>query len=438
MRGITDRAEGGHKNDRFSRFRNVVEQPHEAKDISMQPPIHQAPASIATDVAQPAPETAIAELPDLLFVQDNYGMWHPSKERPYFFGFKPSEMTAVFAPMQNGTIQQLAVSRESNMDYEKHTTIKAFGAVPQAISGLLNSGNALEKIADGAKELNDENKSAEGPDPMPIVLTRKQAIMRPTLSQAWYDAAVSRLSTGNETPPDVYRAFAIVAYPSISSIDETDALRSFGQSTSLYELRDKLVQAAKEMDRGLWMEVNRVMTDAVNRALKFNLSLPDLSIDSFADDIQDLVKVLGDPNGVYGKDVQDAFLDHENELIDCHIRVLSGEFTEGLTASDFDIPDGSAAKITYLASCVSLTLLDSMSFELDVELIPNLGTAVLEDTLPEFSALIEQIFESADQYTNGTNGQPIARYLIRTSDGRVLEAFKGWLGRDFKLLALCE
>lgn len=138
----------------------------------------------------------------------------------------------------------------------------------------------------------------------------------------------------------------------------------------------------------------------------------------------------------YGQAIQDAFLKYQKQNIAAEFKVLDAECSADMTSVFLDgkiYPEGSTPKITYLASDYSLTYLNCVSHELELELAPQIGAAITKALTPIMFKLIEGLFHDIDLKNNN-----FARHLIRTNDGRIMETCRGNVGESFYILTLIK
>jgi hypothetical protein len=264
-------------------------------------------------------------------------------------------------------------------------------------------------------------------------------LLETTLEAAWIVGGLNRLTAPSELVPDVYRAHARIATPVITKVDESELVAGLAASKTYLSLRDKLSAAVAEgATPGLWSLIETKMTALVNRILQQKLALPNasgeaLSIDSFLNDVEDLVSYLGKE---YGQNVQQAFLKNQRKEIQSAFASLSEDSAKNLTTifmAGLKFDETSKPIITYVSSDFSLTYLDCMSYELDVDLAKNLGTLVTATLSPVLHTMLEGLFSEVEE-----SGVDYERHLIMTNDGRVLEAACGYLGEKAYLLTLVK
>jgi len=368
--------------------------------------------------------------------------WKPTKADHYFPAYNPVHQVLYYMLDSDNNIVDINLKERTDpiMDYERHSLSTVFGSSPKELSfasidtTLNNIRNGINEINAATELLNDSENdpSIDKNDPSIVTYVKKETIAETSLQVAWLIGALDRLQATDKIP-DVYRAYARIAEPIVGEKDESDAIKNFGISKTFIELREKLDSSVNDISHELWGMANLKMTDLINRILKQNLSIPKLSIDSFVNDIQDLIEYLGNK---YGTVIQDAFMKHQRDHIAATFQLMYEGIDDELT-SDF-MTDRSfvvAPKITYLASDYSLTHLNCTAFELEVELSKETAAVVTETYTPLMHALLDGLFKDVDTHTEHSY---FDRHLIRTSDSRVLEATKGYVGENVYLLTLIK
>jgi hypothetical protein len=392
--------------------------------------------------------TAIAERKPRIPYKDQ--TYRGSTTFPYFPAFHPSQHELVYEVQDDGSTKPILIERATNVDYDKHAlTATVFGTPPKKLE-LTDHVQMLARVQQGVKTMKDEAKPDQVQTPSELsgverdpltVFVKKEWISDLTLDSAWAIGQIERVKQNLNAAqnPDVFRVYAEVCSPSVGEKDETETVRELGQCKTFLELRDALNQAlqTKSISQSLWGVVDQRLTDMANRMVLQNLSISGLKIEHFVDDIETLINYLDEK---YGDLVQGAFLRHQRDHIAAVLQVpeeaLSKPLTDNLLER-FEFEDGQAPKVTYVTNCYSLTYLNVISYALDLELNAD-GAAVITKALtPMFHDLVTGLF---DEVENQPEFIKFDRHLIRTLDGRILEATKGYLGetagQKFYLLTL--
>lgn len=372
--------------------------------------------------------------------------WQPSNRFPYIPASAPTvgEIWLRKHPptreYPNGLVEPFLKEKDSNMDFDKHATGHVFGPVPRSLD-ISSAAATMSKIDQGVRKINNTVAMTETEKAAPEVTTLvNQAVMLETsLESAWLAGALKRLTSPTGELPDVYRAYAKIAQPIITGVDMTDVIKNFGQSKTYIELREKLQASIDEKTiPALWGEINHKLTVLVNRILQQKLALTGsdgqaITIDSYIADIEDLIQFLGKE---FGQNVQQAFLKNQKDEIHSVFLTLDEKNASVVTdnyLADMIFSEGNKPVITYVASDYSLTYLNCLSYELDIDLAKGLGTLITEAVTPVANAMLSGLFDDINE-----RGNSFERHLITTNDGRILEAARGYLGDKNFLLTLVK
>jgi hypothetical protein len=178
----------------------------------------------------------------------------------------------------------------------------------------------------------------------------------------------------------------------------------------------------------------------VNRVLEFNLSLIDLSIDSFAGDLPDLINHL---RQTYSDTVLAAFKRHEAYLI----RSVFESVPKGYDLAELDDffrseedsnaeydPQKKRPVFTHLIKAASFTFLNCFSHELQLQMYDT-KTALLTNSL---TPVLYDIAKGIIAETNALEETTFANHYLQTLDGRILEIDTGFLGDEAYLIRLVK
>lgn len=386
----------------------------------------------AVDTARAAAQESSE--PILIPAKGNENLWRPSEDNPYLPAYDPNRFELFFKSLPDGTLKPTLKKKEPPVDYDRHSTKSIFGQLPKPIQPS-QPAQVMEKIDAGVTQLNKDLASVKDDQYEKYKAThvKKTVIAEISEESAIFVGTYDRLASNNGDIPNVYRAYARVATPIISFDDDEGAIRKFAECKTFAELREDMMLAVESMSQYGWLTCHNKITGAINRGLRQNLSLPALSIDSFVDDIGDLVTALGNR---YGGAVQEAFLKHQGDVIKATFQLMYEDSAEQMTAvykGETQFPDNMEPRIAYLSSDLSLTYLNCLSHELDLDMIPMVAATVTEDLTPLLYKVVSSLFKDVR-----SQGNDFDRHLIITNDGRQLEATTGWLGQDFFLVTVAK
>lgn len=369
--------------------------------------------------------------------------WSPSENYPHPPAYNPEAYAMFVRIAADGSMEPVIKKKEElPVDFTRHQ-VGTFGARPKNLD-LKGRADQLERIQSGVQQINDQDtpKPAEGAEP--VVLPFNSLIRPDPLSEvsneaAWMVAELERLTKRvDERIPDIYRVHGQIYQAIVGTQNETAYVRGFGACDTFIELREKLNASVNRVSGALWSAVNHRMTRALNRTIKENLSIPGLRIDSFVEDIEDLIKLV---ESRYGEVVLGALTKHQAALI----RRTLGSFgdeeaTEEAAAymQGDEFQGEGAPKVTFIVSNVSFTLLNCWSYELNLQLQPKTSSVVIETFTPMVYQLVKGLFEAQSTLEFESAHGEFDTHLIKTLDGRVLEAQRGFLNDEYFVLTLVE
>lgn len=365
--------------------------------------------------------------------------WRPSASQPYPMAYNPRKFIAYYQQTPSGDTVVVITERSSEMDYNLHTIPSTqFGPVPKNYNAL-QAVDAFKRIQKGVKEIVFEkdainNYIPESDSVAPVAkLVREDWIASTSESSAWVTGALERMRLAKgEQLPGVYRIKAMISTPLISTTDETDTLRRFGDSFTYVELREKMRAVHGNVSPALWRLCEKKMTEHINHVLVHNLSIPELLIESFCDDIEDLYAVIVKK---FGQGVKDAFLKYERMNIERMFVLPDDEQKATVKEMLMPVepyPDNMQPEITLVMTHCTMTYLDCNSHDLEVEMDARVASGILVESHPLLHSIVSDLFEEV------TLKDLFSHHFIRTNDNRVLEVTRGYIGSDFYLIKLID
>jgi len=370
---------------------------------------------------------------------------------PYFPAFHPSQHDLFYQVEPNGSTIPKFKERTTAVDYDKHAlTNTVFGTAPKKLD-MVNHLEMLSRVQKGVRVMRDETaKPGEIETPMGAsglerdpgtTYVMDKWISASSLDSAWVQGQIERVkwNLSAKELPGVFRVYAEVLIPTVSELDESELVKTLNGAKSFLELAQLINQNLNTMSPSLYGIVNRRMTQTLNRILAQNISLPNVSITSFVEDIGDLLNYVEEK---FGAVVKDAVVRHQREHIASALAVAPDDLAKSMTETlmdRFEFEEGKAPKVTFVSSSYSLTYLNVISHALDLELNDQGASAVLKQMTPMFYDMLTTLFEEVEKQPDFVN---FDRHLIMTLDGRILEATKGYMGeaagQKFYLLTLVE
>lgn len=182
----------------------------------------------------------------------------------------------------------------------------------------------------------------------------------------------------------------------------------------LQELDDKLPEDVLQL-------IDARMTAEVNQTLQQNFSLDDLSIDSFREDYQDLLKVLGRRGG---ETLVDLFAERAPAVIGSSLSVLTGDAYLAYLKTLGE--DETATVLAFRDRC-SMTQVPWNFADLHLNL--NGGGMIPEAAMPELHAAVAAIFARTEDWPVN-----FAHRYLMTADKKLIELRQGCLGSEAFLM----
>lgn len=381
--------------------------------------------------------TQTAEITEVeeIVAYGNEGMWTPSDRFPYFSATQRSTHYATMAFLPNSVVKPRVFSRK-DMEYDRHATGGGFGPIPSQLK-LAPAAEIQEKLFKTVEQIVSQKDASLGENLSNLVVTESTGTVS-CENEAWLTVEMHRLCADtDDKTPFIFRAYMRINDFVLNEADDSSALVNFANSGTYAELHRRMDSSANIVGRELWALVNRRMTRKVNEVLQQNLGLAKMVIDDFYGDIETLIPYL---NEKYGKIVHDGFLAKQESDIRS---VLQSPHEDAVQAmwdnyfAGYEFAEGAPKPVlSGIASDVSLTLLDCNAHELDIALLPKGGTAIIPSLMPNLHAMLAELFEDAE-----TKRVHFDRHLIKTNDGHILQATRGYLskqedGKCFYLLSV--
>jgi hypothetical protein len=361
-------------------------------------------------------------------------VWKPSIDQPYPLAYNPrTQLLYLRKETSHAAVIQVVKDRqEGSVDYEKHKIVRSFGPGARKLSPEENQ-KKLEAMRQSLepRSLDDPTLTEEARALLKNRVVSDAWIMETSQDLAWVVGLVGKEVDGIEgTLPDVYHRRAKICVPVVGLEDQSAMIRELGECDTYEALKLKLLALGSTMNPELWQLSELKMTEAVNRVLSQRMSIDDIRITSFIEDVTDVVPVIGK---AYGRVFVDAFNVSAQETIAQTFQTVNDGMAEEIRLMTDNILanyTGEAPnklKFTYLISNVTMTYLSCMAQELEIELDPKKAVLVTINT-PFVRELLADILERV------SDDFEFDRHFIRTADGRVLELTQGLLGSNSLLL----
>ena len=382
-----------------------------------------------TPEASSNPESKVNKV----LAKDSTAVWRfINSDKLYFPAYDILNTELYYVLDNNGKV--IDVLREDRstklMDEERHKLNTVFGPIPEKYkfkdpelieSNLLVAVNGVNNETLNKDKIDDVN-----------IFVDKSVSLESSLTCAWNSINLQRATTAKDRLPDVYRAYFIISNSVISDSDDTYVIAEYSAAESFIELAEKFNKYINKVGIEFWTLCNSKMTIMINRILKEELSLPNLSIDDFVLDIDELITHI---ENKYGRFIKNMFLKYQSNFIKSIFYIMDSEYEiddikyKMLEHVEKFVDTGTI--VTNLYSEYSLTYINVTSFDLSIDLSNSVAAKVDERASPIIFKLLEGMFKDAD-----ARGTPFIRCLLKTNDGRIISCVRGLLNESCYLMTL--
>lgn len=342
--------------------------------------------------------------------------WTPSStlENPYPTAYNPNTHTCFLQRHSDGTVEEVIVDNEDltpEMEYSQHELKPSFK--PQTKldidSGkvVIPNWSAVETLE---SKTNSEMLEVDGVQINPLIVQAR--IDAPNLDLAELHARVELANQGvasfHEDAIEFYYDENLVFGSDVKGMGEL--FEGILSAETAEEIQERFVKLKGVIPDRVWYALNQRATRTINEMTTINLQMK-MSIDSFADDLVDLVQTVQVEKG---KIFSVALEEGLRLLVKRVFGLKDVEYADG-------IPDG---LYTYALSIGrSVTIVDWPSTSINVQ-IHRTGSCVKESYTPDLYKALAGILYRANEAGD------IHEHLIVTSDNVVLKVDRGLIGRD--------
>lgn len=367
--------------------------------------------------------------------EDSVVDWVPTTEQPYLPAYNPRTHLLYHQVFPNGKVAAVIKDlTQTMMDWEKHN----IGGNSFGTRAKVQTRTDMANVWDDVQTLNHADLAVstgvpgtdEGEGDQAIdVRIGTNWVLATSFEGFLVDARLNYLRACVDSGQDIlaYNTYGSIYSVSVDRVDSSDVIDRLSKITEYSVLANKLKGIKGDIADILWYTIDEMLTAAVKRVLRHSLSRA-INFDRFSDDIDDVIGLLE----ADGPLLHGAFLKHQAEVIRTTLSNILPNHRAALDAA-LDMPNHADLKTTYVGQHVSLTVLDCMSHDLEVELTDGLGAAIVESLTPEIYGLVKGIFERSEEYE-----EEIGRHFIVTNDLITLEASRGHLGADFYTLSVVK
>jgi hypothetical protein len=435
--------------DRFSRFYSPYDEMAKSAPPPPPPPAV-SHSQIVQDMrrfkeAHPQAQATNAPALPVNFVKasDEGVQWRSSKKCINTLAFDPNADELYYSVSADGEMKPVTHPKErSEMDMNKHLVVPSYvKPAPQGLDSLDKGVRAFEM----EKALTEDAKAAGQAAPVQLNVTYTDDTFNTGLSltELWFGNDVRLASMRKkENKVNLYRSCGLITQPVVSEknpkpfLDLMLSAETFAKAHAILHTAGVAVNKGEHpcLDARLLSVINKRLTHRFNEFMKKQLAITTGWIDSFMEDINDVVPHV---QRLYGDTARKGLEDNQAIIITQALSYAEEDFektqNETYLPSE-DTEEGKEASklcITYFYEYVSLTTLDLFSPELKLE-IPKTEVAVgvFDQTTP----LMRQIAENIFTHQKALNMQ-FCRHLVQTADGVILEVSLSVMHADFYLVA---
>lgn len=394
---------------------------------------------------KPTPQAPVA--PKVVTKDD----WKPSESQYYrSFVNKRKEIESYELDGVGNVIQRIDAKLEDPMDREKHRIVTVLGQSFHLNSNVREQyiGASVNKLA-SVKEI-DLHASVDNASDSEIAYEEVIKHVYPStitdvfLEPAIFSGRVYQLENQSISAIEAYRCFAIIFKPHFTKENCTPILNSLSKYKTFSSLADAMRDTGSRMqerfndtqddevrfenqDAVLYINALDVMlTEFINSFLKNNLSLDNLRIESFVEDVGSLHEYLDKKfNARYAA----AFKAFEFSIVN-NILQPPGDETEKSLLDILSNPDGQAvSNFGFIPVSYSFTYLNVLSTELGLDTLGSNAVLIREQESQILFDVAKSLFKQSQAFTV----EPMYNLLI-TQDQRVYKIYKGFLSDNSYLI----
>lgn len=354
-----------------------------------------------------------------------------SDAKPYAQAFDPRLFILFHVRWPDGVVEEKLVEYASmqSMDYMKHEIdtrmrgekIKPNGKVVASHQKILDVDSEPKPVEEVRKALDEELMERDALNPVVLdgLFTASTDLENEEEARRQVVGQLGLLDEESDKLP-AYEYVSARLHPLVVPEEGKDRLELLATSDSLEALAHGLVEAVNDgvLSRRYYRLLNDRLTDGVNAALHDNLSL-EVAMDSFIDDIDELIEHLQDH---HGSEFVAVLRGQTPSLLSRLLNFHTEKDEEGEDASE------------------SLFLMDeTINYQLpwSSEQVASLNLSeepavISASTHPTISRVIKQVLTHHTKQ-GGIKGR---RLRLITTDGQYIEVMRGWLIDNTVLLKL--
>jgi hypothetical protein len=389
-------------------------------------PVHHQPAPMAQPVpTQTKGATAMPVNQSGAIVDVDSVKWNPSEKMHYPMAYNPVVIKMAYK-IEDGKTIPFPIKTDLNMiDFDRHNISTLFGLPQGGMDIIRDNSELMAEVTQGVRDAKEEENAVDNDGKrLEHHMALPAVLIANTLEGAVQDVRTEMLAAvDKENVPMVFQAYAQVYSPIIGTKSEYTLVNKLANASTFIALREELKANGSSASPELLSEIALRLTDLMNSILHKNLSIlpSEITVDDFANDLDQLLGLL---KTNYSDKMQRAFLKDQATRIKAlfgtpdmsqdsgkhiHDLMVSNLLTQSWEGRD-DTPE-----FTFFGSTVRFSMLNILSHDLQVAGMSKVGNMLTKAHTPALYELACSVFSSDN------NGQLVARQLVVTKDGRILE-----------------
>lgn len=355
-------------------------------------------------------------------------------EQPYAVAYDPETHVLMYTDKGDGVVSEMLLEMTMELDYLKNELAPKFRAKTMADQKRVKVVPQWEAIAAAkpSRILQEDNEALDELERADIIeapAVVEDVIVANSIAEAGAHAAV-QLAKSNIAIDDgsTYEYTTDQVTPILVSDNIYSDVRRLSGSGDLIAAAVRLRADRDSFGETLFHELNDRFTAAVNEAMTCNMQIETWTIDSFVDDIEDLITEIGNDKG---EDVLACFRRNEHRIVEAACSVLSGEqygryLAELAVEHSMDVKD-IKDRLIVLAKRTNITRVPFSSTDISLNFVGKTG-AVMPSRSPQLYEAVKALMIRAESKDAGMDVR------IITSDNVTLKVYRGFIGRDFFLI----
>lgn len=374
--------------------------------IQEQPPMNNV-------VNNPSPQKAVVdhlESKDIhCDLEEANKKWTPVNACMIRPAYEPSHQELVVSKTDAGYFYSV----KEVMDESKHRLTPLFG-VSKFNTQLKPAANKpqIEKAVEESKTTSGEDVTLENFSRIKLELTPVEI----GYDSAWISGIIEmkrrqKEKENQDTEISIIQWSNIIATPIILSKDEAKQIRVLADMDCkkfILEISKQTVLKPSTLEI-----IDRILTKSINEVIKYNMSIPRLSVESFIDDFSDLINYVSNK---YGDMAGAKLFNHATKLLNRKLTLVSDNEAKEITNDIYNTEDEDY-DVEYFIEDISMTQLNTNSKELDIDFISDTSALLSSVSTKVWYELADTLYKEYGDI----------KHLIRTLDGRMLEIRKGLL-----------